>query len=80
MISNAIMIFELSLQKVVNMKHTEDAYAEKPSKEFLEELVERARRLGWGCDYTELGMIVEKLHREAGIEFQMPEPYEDEDS
>lgn len=51
----------------------------KPTLDFLDELVERTRRLGWSCDYTELSMFVEELHRQAGVKFTMPEPYEDED-
>lgn len=54
-------------------------YPEIPSKEFLDELVERSRRLGWGCDYTELSNIVEEFHRQAGIEFEMPDVYETSD-
>lgn len=53
-------------------------YPEKPSEEFLAELVERARRLGWSRDYTEIGMFVEDLYKQAGIDFQMPDVYEDE--
>lgn len=53
-------------------------YSEKPSEEFLAELVERARRLGWSRDYTEITYFVEDLYRQLNIDFKMPAPYEDE--
>lgn len=41
-----------------------------PSREFLAELLYRARRIGWGGDfgdYTEVAAFVRQLHREAGV-------------
>lgn len=42
-------------------------YSLKPSRQFLEELRERARRYGWDGDWVEVSRFVEDLHREAGI-------------
>lgn len=53
-------------------------YPEKPSEEFLAELVERARRLGWSRDYTEITFFVEDLYSQINVDFKMPQPYEDE--
>lgn len=41
---------------------------DKPTKEFLDELVRRARRYGWGGDYTEIVSFVYELFDEAGLE------------
>jgi lysylphosphatidylglycerol synthetase-like protein (DUF2156 family) len=41
---------------------------EKPTKEFLEELRERARRYGWSGDYVEVREFVKSLYLDAGLE------------
>ena len=33
-----------------------------PSKEFLEELVERAKRIGWDVDYHEVIKFMQRLY------------------
>ena len=50
-----------------------------PSKEFLEELRERARRYGWSGDYVEVKNFVESLYDEGGIYLALKEfePYPD---
>lgn len=51
-----------------------------PSRAFLDELRERARRLGWTFDYVEIRQFVLALHIEAGVELSDAdlEPYPDE--
>lgn len=46
-----------------------------PTLPFLEEVRERARRYGWGGDYTELADWVRALYREAGAPVPDLEPY-----
>lgn len=52
---------------------------DKPSKEFLDELVKRAKQYGWSGDYVEIRNFVESLFYDA--EFPVPdlEPDEVED-
>jgi hypothetical protein len=40
---------------------------EPPSKEFLEELRNRARHFGWRGDYYEIIRFVEELYEDAGL-------------
>lgn len=47
-----------------------------PSKEFLEELVERCRRIGWSVDYTEIWNLLEILYDQAGLPVPNLEPYD----
>lgn len=48
-----------------------------PSAEFLAELTERCRRIGWlRLDYREINNLLERLHDEAGLPHPDPNPYE----
>ncbi len=46
-----------------------------PTKEFLDELAERARISGWSHDYVEVKQFVKDLFTEAGIPCPNLEPY-----
>lgn len=48
------------------------------SPEFLEELRERARRVGWLLDYSEIASFVRRLYHEANLPVPELEPYETE--
>ncbi len=52
-----------------------------PTKEFLEELKERAKHTGWLHDYSEIMKFVRELYRQGGLEisYEELEPYEDEE-
>lgn len=52
-------------------------YADVPSKAFLEELLERAKRFGWSGDYIEVARFVQDTFARAGIELtdEQVEPY-----
>jgi hypothetical protein len=53
---------------------------DKPTPEFLAELLERARHYGWEGDYHEVISFVRHLYAEAGMSLpeQEIEPYEGE--
>ena len=46
-----------------------------PSKEFLDELVHRAKAYGWSGDYVEIDYFVQSLFDQAGLECPDLEPY-----
>lgn len=52
-----------------------------PSKDFLAELLERAKRYGWSGDYVEIDYFLRSLYHEAGIDISDAElePYKDDD-
>jgi hypothetical protein len=52
---------------------------ELPRKEFLDELVEWARRYGWCGDYVEVDNFVRALYRLAQLEPPDLEPYANDD-
>jgi hypothetical protein len=54
---------------------------DKPTVEFLEELLERAKRYGWSGDYIEVQYFVESLYEDAEIDTSSLDfsPYEDDE-
>ncbi len=46
-----------------------------PSAEFLQELTERCRQLGWDVDYIEVARMLEAFYQQAGTKPPDLEPY-----
>mgnify|MGYP001596779107 CR=1 FL=1 len=51
----------------VESSSAERAPLPPPSPEFLAELTERCRRIGWDIDYVEVLRLLQTLHDEAGV-------------
>lgn len=49
---------------------TEETLMDKPSIEFLDELRRRAKAYGWSGDYVEVLKFVQRLYKEAGIDYE----------